>query len=302
MACNSPGSSCDRPSRDQNQCLVRRQSLAIRTFHVILLLLCLQPGVAGEGLCDPMLCTCYLNSANCSYRGFLCLPSGLQQDLVSLDISNNDIQEINRTEVAYYSELEILDLSKNRISSFDGGKSSKLIRLDLSHNEILTLRRITVSHLKQLKYLGKFDSTFFKYFSNPYILDLSYNKITSIPSKLFPSKSSLEILNLASNNIELLEPQCFAQLEQLRELKLNRNKLSSLPKLTFYQLGKLEQLELNKNKLEKIPGLTFHGLKNVKILKLRKNNLRYLDDGAFWGLDSIQQLYLDRNQVITSHI
>ena len=40
--------------------------------------------VSGSGLCDPLLCSCHANTANCSYRGFLSLPSGLQLDLKSL--------------------------------------------------------------------------------------------------------------------------------------------------------------------------------------------------------------------------
>lgn len=37
-----------------------------------------------------------------------------------LDLSNNDIQEINRTELIKYDQLEHLDLSRNIIISFEG--------------------------------------------------------------------------------------------------------------------------------------------------------------------------------------
>ena len=139
---------------------------------------------------------------------------------------------------------------------FPGGKNSPLVRLDLSHNQISTLRRITVAQMNNLVYLGKWKFTLWTfniYFFTVNVADLSYNKIASIPAKVFPIKSKLEVLNLASNSIELLEPECFTQLQKLKELKLNRNKLSSLPKLTFFKLQSLEILELNKNKLEKIP-------------------------------------------------
>ena len=42
------------------------------------------PLSSAEGFCDPLLCSCNINSANCSHRGFLNLPGGLQQDLKSL--------------------------------------------------------------------------------------------------------------------------------------------------------------------------------------------------------------------------
>ena len=107
-------------------------------LHVFFLLLVSVSGVVGDGMCDPLLCTCQAASANCSYRGFLSLPSGLQNELRSLgklwwilfngkliknmfpDLSNNDIQEINRTELIKYDQLEHLDLSRNIITSFEG--------------------------------------------------------------------------------------------------------------------------------------------------------------------------------------
>ena len=156
MASESPGQNYEefhildnqQDYRDQNQCLSnatphRRSAPAIHKNVVITHVLCLLllvsgSGVTGEGLCDPLLCTCHVSSANCSYRGFLSLPSGLQEELISLgnssimlsrcfntnvlfaDLSNNDIQEINRTELSQYRNLEYLDLSRNRIISFEG--------------------------------------------------------------------------------------------------------------------------------------------------------------------------------------
>jgi len=240
------------------------------------------PLSSAEGFCDPLLCSCNINSANCSHRGFLNLPGGLQQDLKSLDLSSNDILAVNETEIAFYSDLQVLDLSRNKITRFEGSENYKLVKLDLSHNDISSLRRIKLTKLHGMKNL-----------------DLSYNKITSVPPKSFPTNSKLEFLNLASNSIEILESDCFHELENLEELKLNRNKLSSFPKLIFIKLQNLKILELNKNKFVEIPGLSFHGLKSVRILKLRRNLLRFLMDGAFYGLDSIEQLYLDRNEVVT---
>eukprot|EP00092_Neocalanus_flemingeri_P010605 GFUD01011424.1.p1 GENE.GFUD01011424.1~~GFUD01011424.1.p1 ORF type:complete len:1305 (-),score=340.61 GFUD01011424.1:343-4257(-) len=240
------------------------------------------PQISAEGFCDPLLCICSVKSANCSHRAFLNLPAGLQADLKSLDLSSNDIQSVNQTEISLYPQLQILDLSRNKISRLDGGQNYKLVRLDLSHNDISSLRRIKLSKLHAMAHL-----------------DLSYNKITSVPPKSFPVNSKLEFLNLASNSIEILESDCFHELENLEELKLNRNKLSSFPKEIFIKLQNLKILELNKNKFVEIPGLSFHGLKSVKILKLRRNSLRFLMDGAFYGLDSIEQLYLDRNEVVT---
>ena len=40
--------------------------------------------VAGNGFCDPLLCLCDARAANCSYRGFLTVPTGLPSKLLTL--------------------------------------------------------------------------------------------------------------------------------------------------------------------------------------------------------------------------
>ena len=105
MASESPGdpwadaepAPCGPPC-DPYQCLnnatlhpaIARASSVIMlpSLLLLLLLLSLLPGLAGAGagggLCDPLLCTCLTGSANCSYRGFLSLPSGLHYELKTL--------------------------------------------------------------------------------------------------------------------------------------------------------------------------------------------------------------------------
>ena len=103
MASESPGGvsevCCPCSDRDTNQCLIdetrhppsrgrtRTRPLGL-SLPGLLLLLSLLPGLAeagaGGGLCDPLLCTCEASSANCSYRGFLSLPSGLHYELKTL--------------------------------------------------------------------------------------------------------------------------------------------------------------------------------------------------------------------------
>jgi hypothetical protein len=39
---------------------------------------------AGDGFCDPLLCVCGARTANCSYRGFLTVPTGLPPLLLTL--------------------------------------------------------------------------------------------------------------------------------------------------------------------------------------------------------------------------
>ena len=50
----------------------------------IFLLVLKTPDVSCSGLCDPLLCSCSVQTANCSHRGFLSVPAGLNQDIRSL--------------------------------------------------------------------------------------------------------------------------------------------------------------------------------------------------------------------------
>ena len=43
------------------------------------------------------------------------------------DLSNNDVKEINNTDLSLYSNLEVLDLSRNKINSFQGNISGRAI-------------------------------------------------------------------------------------------------------------------------------------------------------------------------------
>ena len=96
MTSESPGVSSRTnppPRRDDSQCLARnnlatprpsrpRQSGVLDLVLVSLMLSWLVvTRVTAEGFCDPLLCSCQLASANCSWRGLLSLPSGLHDNI-----------------------------------------------------------------------------------------------------------------------------------------------------------------------------------------------------------------------------
>ena len=102
---------------DKNQCLYnatiksaisKRCKSNVMSFLVLFLILTATvSGVVGDGLCDPLLCTCYTSSANCSYRGFLSLPSGLQHDIRALGKIKRHIKVVSRVYIEKLS-LKIL--------------------------------------------------------------------------------------------------------------------------------------------------------------------------------------------------
>jgi hypothetical protein len=76
-------SSCSIISRDTR----RRRHLDSWQAYLVLTVLVLLTGgqvAAGDGFCDPLLCLCGARAANCSYRGFLTVPTGLPNQLLTL--------------------------------------------------------------------------------------------------------------------------------------------------------------------------------------------------------------------------
>ena len=218
-------------------------------------------------------------SANCSRRGFLATPTGLPDLLTDLDLSNNDLEIVNATEIGRLADLRNLDLSSNKLTQLRL-KHYKLKILDLSDNNISSVRSLSLEGLISLQELN-----------------LAQNKIISLPADAFVGSGLLTVLNLKSNRIVSLEAGSLDELASLKELVLTKNRLSSFPKGLFSQLKSLQLLELNKNKFVEIHGLSFHGLDNLKILRLKRNDIEFLMDGAFFGLHKIEQLSLDKNKV-----
>ena len=182
--------------------------------------------------CPPMVCSCQERSANCSKRGLIKLPPGLPVNLRNLDLSQNDMESMNTTMILSMSDLEVLDLSSNRMSQLLFlGTHYRLRKLDLSSNQFTTVRSLQIESLIHLTELN-----------------LSNNKIMSLPSNAFPGGSFLRTLNLKNNQLGFLDETCMSSLTSLETLILTRNFLSSFPKGLFKQMKSLLVLEVNKNK------------------------------------------------------
>ena len=63
-------------------------------------------------LCPPLVCACndVDRSANCSNRGFLSMPPALPTVIRMLDLSYNDLESVNSSELTRLSQLETLDV------------------------------------------------------------------------------------------------------------------------------------------------------------------------------------------------
>lgn len=91
-------------------------------------------------------------------------------------------------------------------------------------------------------------------------VDLSHNKIVTLPDGSFSRQSRLRQLNLEGNRVSRLSNETFYGLSQLEVLNLRGNLIEELPPGTFRALEKVEELFLEKNRISSIAPTAFTGI------------------------------------------
>jgi len=141
------------------------------------------------------------------------------------------------------------------------------------------------------KGLEKFPPELFKVEGNLRNLDLSNNKIASLPSNIGSFKA-MKNLSLAKNRISSL-PDDMGKMAKLENLNISHNLLQSIPS-SFQQLKSLREICLSFNHLTNIPP-SLLGLKQLNILDLSDNKITRIP-GDISRLQATE-LVLNRNQV-----
>ncbi|KAF1379511.1 hypothetical protein PFLUV_G00176800 [Perca fluviatilis] len=144
-------------------------------------------------------CACSTpESILCFLRRSSTIPKGVPPSTKSLYLFANGIEGLTTEDFDGLENLEMLDLSQNKLTEL----------IDRVFEPLTSLRN----------------------------LDLSSNQITHISEECFQGMALLERLYLYSNHIETIHPAAFNGLEHLLELKLQGNQLTSLPALSMPRL------------------------------------------------------------------
>lgn len=183
--------------------------------------------------------------------------------------------------------LKSVDFSHNLLRRltermFDGVQNT-LEEIHLGHNKLGDQLNpiFSTSELRQLKNLK--------------ILDLSFNQLKLIDSRVFEGLFSLEILNLENNNLRNVPSESLINLLSLKTLLLQENDLSQLSPSSFPKLSSLQILNLTGNQISIIQDGSFFNLTQLKVLLLRRNKLRSLNQDIFTGLSTLEELDLSNN-------
>ncbi|XP_034273647.1 leucine-rich repeat-containing protein 57 [Pantherophis guttatus] len=141
------------------------------------------------------------------------------------------------------------------------------------------------------KGLSEFPEDLQKLASNLRTIDLSNNKLESLPP--FIGKFSvLKSLALNHNRLTVL-PEDLCKLKKLEILHLNNNQLTRLPS-SFGQLAALKTLSLSGNKLQTIP-IQLCSLHHIDVVDLSRNQIQSIPD-TIGELQAIE-LNLNQNQI-----
>ena len=222
-------------------------------------------------------------SAVCSRRGLTDVPTGLPENLVSLNLGWNYIKILTNTSFVSVPILKNLSLHYNRLVSIQRSTFFLLPIIefiDLSHNE----------HLSTRLPAGIFSK-------NPFlhIINLSHDNFTSIPVGLLAHITSMEeaTILLDENPIRKLNFSGFPQIIVSR-LGFQYLNLSKVSKDDFLHLEKIRVLtfDLSHNNLTVLGGGVFQHLRFVSRLSLSYNCIRNLTLDAFVGMESLTELYL----------
>ncbi|KMQ94512.1 leucine-rich repeats and immunoglobulin-like domains protein 3 protein [Lasius niger] len=199
-----------------------------------------------------------------------------------LELSYNELQELNADDFIEAEMLEDLELGHNSLKSLggadgDGNGSSALYPLrslkclNLTHNE---LREFSLASLRGLRELR--------------LLDLSNNRIVRLHRGRLSSENLVEEEGdeIAGGNIQ--------------DLRLQHNELRSLDGSLFLGMKELQRLNLSHNALGPTIGQRdLRGLDGLRVLDISHNQLTTLEDTSETWLPSLEELNASHNRLVT---
>ncbi|XP_045393521.1 toll-like receptor 8 [Lemur catta] len=217
-----------------------------------------------------------------------------------LDLTNNGLDFDNVHALSDLANLEVLDLSYNshyfkiagvthRLQFIENLTQLKV--LNLSHNGIYTLTEkynLESKSLEELVFSGnRLDIlwnednryiSIFKGLTNLTRLDLSFNRLTSIPNDVFCNlPHGLTELRIRDNRLNFFNWTLLQQFQRLSLLDLRGNKLFFLTDSLFAFPSSLRTLRLSRNRISNLPSGFFSEIRSVVHLDLSFNLLKMIN-------------------------
>ncbi|VFV38359.1 podocan-like protein 1-like [Lynx pardinus] len=237
------------------------------------------------------------------------LTFGEKPALRSVYLHNNQLSNAGLPPDAFHGSeaVVILSLSSNRLSYLPPSLPPSLERLHLQNNLISKVPRGALSrqtHLREL-YLqhnqltdSGLDATTFSKLRHLEYLDLSHNRLASVPAGL---PRTLAVLHLGRNRIRGVEAARLRGARGLRYLLLQHNQLGAtgLPAGALRPLRGLHTLHLYGNGLDRVP-LALP--RRLRALVLPHNHVTTLGARDLAGTPGLAELNLAYNRLVSARV
>ncbi|XP_040195934.1 transforming growth factor beta activator LRRC32 [Rana temporaria] len=242
--------------------------------YLIVLLAVVKQGTPSYRPLEESPCATTKMVASCQNRSLSQVPVELQLGIRSLNLSRNNLKNITKNPLSFYSFLEILDLSSNKISFIEPHTFTNMIHLkeiNLSDNN---LDKIDYSKSPGIGFLP-----------NVQKLDLSGNSLyTDMTWYFLQNAPHLHYLSLVGNSIIMINPETFPGTPLLSEVDLRNNIIMDIEEGSFDHLVHLRRIHLAMNS---ITCISRFNLRQLESLNLSKNSIQ-----TFHTSDSEEEYHL----------
>lgn len=276
--------------------------------------------------CPPQCRSCTGGTADCVGVGLRDIPRNFPSETVTIDLTDNQLTDMQQSDFPVQSNVQNLRLSKNGLSAIAPrvfSNMERLMSLDLSLNPITRvhdksfeglsqLRSLTLTNTK-LRKLGKP----FNEIPNVSSLYLGYNQLEQIEEDDFEMITRVRSIDLSANRIQSIHPRAFENLPYLRYLILKNNPIiearglqftsSMLQLVDFSQCNlitvpgpmpsSVADFRLGNNEITEIKVTDFENITNLQLLTLIENKISKVEYMAFSTNINLQELWLNSNNL-----
>ncbi|XP_034028399.1 leucine-rich repeat-containing G-protein coupled receptor 6 [Thalassophryne amazonica] len=290
----------------------------------------IQERLGPATLLCPSLCHCEEDGmevmVDCSESGLSSVPADLSPLTTYLDLSMNNISEIqpgafhklhllselriSGNQLRYISghtfqglpHLKVLMLQNNQLERLPDDAPwdlPNLMSLRLDANLLSEVPGGAFRGVRSLRHLWLDDNslteipvTALDSLPSLQAMTLALNQITHIPDRAFTNLSALVVLHLHNNHIQSMGARCFEGLHSLETLDLNYNDLQEFP-VAIRTLSKLQELGFHNNNIKAIPERAFVGNPHLQTIHFYENPIQSVGKSAFQFLPKLHTLSLN---------
>lgn len=203
------------------------------------------------------LLTCNIHQQAIDRRGIFIAPPYNSSVEAFLVINNKHAVFFPENLSKIFPRLEVVIFTQCAMRSVNNsfGYTRKLQILDLSRNKISSVAEDSFVNLVNLTELH-----------------LSFNEIKNLSGYTFNALKNLELLTLKGNRIQVLSDDIYANLINMRNISMSNNYFVQIPQYLFRHNKKLEFVWMQSNKIRTLSGVTFSNLPNLRYVDLRHNS------------------------------